>query len=96
MVKQFLEEGSVDAYWDALDLVQVLCSKGFELAVDASSTNCKAVLESVVIDHLFDVRVDGVVATRLQLPGKPSPETSLKAAELLAVVPRSDSRSQRA
>ena len=39
------------------------------------------------IEDLFDVRVDGVVASRLSLPGKPAPDTFLEAARELGVEP---------
>jgi HAD superfamily hydrolase (TIGR01509 family) len=36
---------------------------------------------------LFDTRVDGLVASKLRLPGKPAPDTFLEAARLLGVSP---------
>jgi len=53
----------------------------------SSSHNCQPVLEAVGIEDLFDVIVDGNVARRLQLAGKPAPDTFLKAAELLEIAP---------
>ena len=47
--------------------------------------NCEAVLTATGITDLFDTRVDGLVAAELGLPGKPAPDTFLKAAERLAV-----------
>ncbi len=40
------------------------------------------------IADLFDGRVDGVVISRLNLAGKPAPDTFLKAAEELGVEPK--------
>jgi HAD superfamily hydrolase (TIGR01509 family) len=42
---------------------------------------------SAGIADVFDVRVDGEVAARLKLAGKPAPDTFLKAAEELGVAP---------
>ena len=39
------------------------------------------------IADLFEVRIDGEVAARLKLAGKPEPDTFLKAAEELGVEP---------
>ena len=36
---------------------------------------------------LFEARVDGLVASELHLPGKPAPDTFLKAAQMLGVRP---------
>jgi HAD superfamily hydrolase (TIGR01509 family) len=47
------------------------------------------VLVAAGIDHLFEVRVDGVVAEREKLAGKPAPDTFLAAARKLdAEAPR--------
>ena len=52
-------------------------------AVVSASRNAEAVLRSVGIEEDFDVRVDGEVADRLRLPGKPMPDTFLEAAREL-------------
>lgn len=39
------------------------------------------------VESLFDVRVDGVIADGLGLPGKPDPAIFLEAAQQLAVQP---------
>ena len=44
-------------------------------------------LEAAGIDDLFEVRVDGVVAEREDLTGKPAPDTFLAAARTLGVEP---------
>jgi HAD superfamily hydrolase (TIGR01509 family) len=46
------------------------------------------VLESTGIADLFDVLIDGVVADRQKLPGKPAPDTFLAAARALGVRPK--------
>jgi HAD superfamily hydrolase (TIGR01509 family) len=62
-------------------------NRGFKTAVVSSSKNCREVLDSAGIADLFDVGIDGVVADREHLAGKPAPDTYLAAARALAVEP---------
>jgi HAD superfamily hydrolase (TIGR01509 family) len=56
-------------------------------AVVSSSTNCRDVLIAAGIEDLFEVRIDGVVADREHLRGKPAPDTFLAGARALGVEP---------
>jgi beta-phosphoglucomutase family hydrolase len=85
--KQTLESGSVIVYGGSVALVKHLRSLNIKTAVVSASKNCRKVLQAANIEPLFDVRVDGIVADRMQLAGKPAPDTFLKAAELLGVKP---------
>ncbi len=58
-------------------------------AVVSSSHNCRAIVEAAGIENLFDVLVDGNLADELKIPGKPAPDTFLKAATLLEIEPSS-------
>ncbi|MBE0616964.1 MAG: HAD-IA family hydrolase, partial [Proteobacteria bacterium] len=49
--------------------------------------NAQAVLDAAGIRDLFELCVDGVVAERLGLQGKPAPDTFLEAAKALGVAP---------
>src|SRR5262249_45472125 len=49
--------------------------------------NCTAILTRAGLLGLFDTRVTGIEAAALRLPGKPAPDTYLKAAELLDAAP---------
>jgi alpha,alpha-trehalose phosphorylase len=62
---------------------------GLKAAVVSASKNCQAVLDAAGIANLFDVRVDGNVADDLGLPGKPAPDTFLRAAVASGVAPPS-------
>jgi HAD superfamily hydrolase (TIGR01509 family) len=53
--------------------------------VVSSSANCRDVLVSAGIEHLMDVRVDGLTAKERGLRGKPKPDTFLEAARELGV-----------
>jgi beta-phosphoglucomutase family hydrolase len=87
MVHEVLDTEGVDVYEGSVRLVEQVRSRGIRTAVVSASKNCKAVLEAARIMDLFDQVVDGEVAEQLRLPGKPEPETFLKAAERLGVVP---------
>jgi beta-phosphoglucomutase family hydrolase len=87
LVKAELKKGNVEIYEGGVALARHVRRLGMKSAVVSASKNCEAVLEAAGIAGLFDLRVDGVVADRLNLPGKPAPDTFLKAAELLGVEP---------
>lgn len=87
LVKEAIYRGEVEPYPGSVTLVRWLREQGIQTAVVSSSNNCEEVLRAAGILELFDARVDGLVASELGLPGKPAPETFLKAAELLGVSP---------
>ncbi|MGZ4307708.1 MAG: HAD-IA family hydrolase, partial [Solirubrobacteraceae bacterium] len=55
--------------------------------VVSSSTNCRDLLVAAGIEDLFEQRIDGVVAEREHLRGKPAPDTFLAGARSLGVKP---------
>ncbi|MCI0685030.1 MAG: beta-phosphoglucomutase family hydrolase [Gemmataceae bacterium] len=87
LVKAAIDLGEVEAYPGSVALVRRLRQQGIRTAVVSSSNNCEQVLRAAGIVDLFEVRVDGVVASQLHLPGKPAPDTFLKAAQMLGVSP---------
>jgi len=87
LVKAAIERGEVQAFAGAVALVRHLRERRIRTAVVSSSNNCVQVLRAAGILDLFDARVDGIVASQLKLPGKPAPDTFLKAAEILGVSP---------
>ena len=84
---QHLEQHGVEVFTSSVALVRELRAAGIGTAVVSASRNCRAVLRAAGIEDLFDVRVDGVLADDLALPGKPAPDTFLHAAKLLDVTP---------
>lgn len=87
MVKQAIDEGRVESFEGSIRWVKQLKDQGFKLAVVSSSRNAGPVLRAAKIDHLFDARVDGETLIELNLPGKPAPDSFLKAAEMLGTTP---------
>ncbi len=87
LVNKIIETEGVDIYEGSIALVRLLRSKGIKIAVVSASKNCETVLNVTGITDLFDVMVDGNVAARLGLPGKPAPDTFLQAAKMLDTEP---------
>jgi beta-phosphoglucomutase family hydrolase len=77
----------VDVYEGSVRYVRAVRDHGLRRAVVSSSENCREVLEAAHIEDLFEVRIDGIVAKREQLPGKPAPDTYLAAARALGLEP---------
>lgn len=88
MVIKTLKTEGVEVYEGSVAWVRHLRQAGIKTAVVSSSKECLAVLKAGGIDGLFDVRVDGHVVEDLKLPGKPAPDTYLRAAALLDTPPR--------
>jgi HAD superfamily hydrolase (TIGR01509 family) len=87
LVKAAIDRGEVESYPGSVALVRWLREQGIRTAVVSSSNNCEQVLRATGILDLFEVRVDGLVATKLHLRGKPAPDTFLEAARMLGVSP---------
>jgi beta-phosphoglucomutase family hydrolase len=87
LVKAAIAQGKVESYPDSVALVRRLREQGIRTAVVSASNNCEEVLRVAGILDLFELRMDGVVASQLGLPGKPAPDTFLEAARGLGVSP---------
>jgi len=77
----------VDVYEGSVQYVRAVRDHGLRRAVVSSSENCREVLEAARIEDLFEVRIDGIVAKRDHLRGKPAPDTYLAAARALGLEP---------
>jgi beta-phosphoglucomutase family hydrolase len=88
IVLKLIHERGVEPYQGSVRYLHAAREAGLRRAVVSSSTNCKDVLEAAGIEELLEVRMDGVVAEREHLRGKPAPDTFLKAAEMLGSEPR--------
>ncbi|MER5867433.1 beta-phosphoglucomutase family hydrolase [Kitasatospora sp. NPDC002040] len=86
-VLRMIKEQGVQPYPGSVAYLHRLRELGLPRAVVSSSNNCRDVLRAAGIDELFDVVIDGLVAARDHLPGKPAPDTYLAAAKALGTEP---------
>jgi alpha,alpha-trehalase len=82
-----LAEEGAEAFPSSIAFVRELQARGVGTAIVSASKNCQRVLEAAGVGDLFPVRVDGLVAEELRLPGKPSPATFLAAVDRLEAAP---------
>jgi beta-phosphoglucomutase family hydrolase len=87
IVLRMIRDEGVRAYEGSVRYVRAARDAGLRRAVVSSSTNCRDVLVAAGIEDLFERRIDGVVAEREHLRGKPAPDTFLAGARALAVEP---------
>src|SRR5215208_1456256 len=82
-VLELIREQGVEPYEGSVRYAEQARDDGLRRAVVSSSTNCRDVLVAAGIDHLFEEVMDGTVAEREGLAGKPAPDTFLAAARML-------------
>jgi alpha,alpha-trehalase len=82
-----LAQRGVEVFDDTVELIHAARRHGIKVAVVSASENCAAILHRAGLLDLFDTRVTGTEAAAWHLPGKPAPDTYLKAAELLDTPP---------
>jgi beta-phosphoglucomutase family hydrolase len=85
---QVLARDGVQAYPGSLALVDALDDRGTRMAIVSSSANAPDVLRAAGLLGRFATVVDGAVARRHGLPGKPRPDTYEFAADTLGVAHR--------
>lgn len=87
LVLKRIHEDGVEAYEGSVRYVKAVREAGLRRAVVSSSSNAHDVLEAAGIIDLFEVIIDGHVAQREHLAGKPAPDTFLAGARALDVSP---------
>lgn len=88
IVLRLIHEHGVEPYEGSVRYVRAAIEAGLHRAVVSSSTNCRDVLRAAGIEDLFEIRIDGVVAEREHLKGKPAPDTFLAAAKAFGLDPK--------
>ena len=83
-----LRTGGVEPYEGSVRYVRAARSAGLRRGVVSSSEHCHDVLAAAHIEDLFETEIDGIVARREGLRGKPAPDTYLAGARALGVEPR--------
>jgi beta-phosphoglucomutase family hydrolase len=87
LVLKLIHDHGVEPYEGSVRYVQAAAAAGVPRAVVSSSTNTHDVLKAAGIAEYFEHVVDGVVAMREHLNGKPAPDTFLAGARELGVAP---------
>jgi len=87
IVLRRLRTDGVQTYEGSVRYVLAARDADLRRAVVSSSTNCRDVLIAAGIEGLFEVGIDGVVAERDHLRGKPEPDAYLAAARALRLQP---------
>jgi beta-phosphoglucomutase family hydrolase len=87
LVVRLIRTRGVEAYDGSVRYVRAAQEAGLRRAVVSASANCRDVLAAAGIENLFDAVVDGIVAEREHLRGKPAPDTFLAGARALDTDP---------
>lgn len=87
LVQQLIAERGVAVYPGSVRFLEEVRRRPLATAVVSSSANTVEVLRAARLEDMFDARIDGVVADREGLKGKPAPDTYLAAAHRLGVDP---------
>jgi beta-phosphoglucomutase family hydrolase len=85
IVNRMFDQEGIDPYPGSVRFLDAVTAAGAHVAVVSSSRNTPAVLAAAGLAHRFEVVVDGNVAAREHIAGKPAPDTYVRAAELLGV-----------
>ena len=88
LVQQLIAERGVAVYPGSVRFLQEARRRSLATAVVSSSANTLEVLRAAGLQEMFDATIDGVVAEREGLKGKPAPDTYLAAAHQLGVDPK--------
>jgi beta-phosphoglucomutase family hydrolase len=88
IVLKLIHDYGVQAYPGSVAYVKAARDAGLHRVVVSSSTNCRDVLTAAGIVDLFEAIIDGHVAEREGLKGKPAPDTFLAGAKTVGVPPK--------
>jgi beta-phosphoglucomutase family hydrolase len=87
LVLRLIRERGVEAYAGSVRYLRAARQAGLRRAVVSSSANCREVLVAAGMEDLLEERIDGLLAEREHLRGKPAPDTFLAGARALGVAP---------
>lgn len=87
MFQQVLHTDGVEVFEGSRRYLAAVAGAGLGVAVVSSSANTREVLEVTGLARYVAQRVDGVTLREEHLPGKPAPDSFLRAAQLLDVEP---------
>ena len=87
LVLDRLRKGKVAVYPGSMRYLRAVREAGLQRAVVSASANTREVLQAAGIADQFEACVDGIIAEREGLRGKPAPDPYLAAARRLQVIP---------
>jgi len=87
LLVSLIRSNGVKPYEGSVRYVRAARDAGLRCAVVSSSTNTQEVLVAAGIEGLFEIVIDGTVARREHLRGKPAPDTFLAGARALTAEP---------
>lgn len=87
LVLSLIRGGGVETYPGSLRYVRAAMDAGLRRAIVSASKNCREILLAAGIEDLFEEVIDGIVAEREHLSGKPAPDTFLAGAQALRAPP---------
>ena len=88
LFQETLRRDGVDVFDGSRRYFEAVSKAGLGVAVVSSSANTREVLEVTGLDAFVEHRVDGVTMRDEHIAGKPAPDSFLRGAQLLNVVPR--------
>jgi len=84
---QIVKKEGIEVYGCTIALIRRLRKAGIKTAVVSASKHCNLVLDQAGITGLFDTRIDGIEAERLDLDSKPDPDIFLETVRRLDAAP---------
>ena len=85
--QETLRRDGVEVFAGSRRYLEAVSKAGLGVAVVSSSADAREVLEVTGLDAFVEHRVDGVTMRAEHIPGKPAPDSFLRAAQLLDVPP---------
>lgn len=82
---ELIEGGGVEVYPSTIQLIKEMLASGIRVGVATSSKNGALILKKARIAKLFETHVDGTIAAKLGLKGKPEPDIFTTASDKLGV-----------
>ncbi len=84
---QLVSTQGVEVFLSTVELIRILRQKKIHIGVVSSSKHCRDILDKEKLTALFDTICDGNETEKLNLRGKPAPDTYLNAAQKLGFNP---------
>ncbi|GLW09742.1 hypothetical protein Misp01_48710 [Microtetraspora sp. NBRC 13810] len=85
LVQEIMDRDGVEVFPGSVRYVTAAREAGLRRAVVSASANTERVLSAAGLTGYFEARIDGVVAKRRRLAGKPAPDMYLAGAEALGL-----------